>query len=102
MAVSDWKFWCLILVALAALTLTSLNIGLGSELRERQAEVVQRQQFINESNQLSQFNTQFIQALAQLAAQTNDESIRELLAANGVTFTVNAPAEATAEENLDE
>jgi uncharacterized protein YpmS len=103
MMVSDWKFWCLILVAVAALLLTYMNIDLRSELREQQAELVQRQQFINESSQLSQFNTQFIQALAQLAAQTNDESIRDLLAANGVTFKVNAPAEATAEEeNPDE
>lgn len=102
MVLSDWKFWCLILGAAGALVMTLLNVSLADELREQRVEVAQRAQFITESAQLSQFNSQFIQALAQLSAQTKDESIRELLAENGVTFTVNAQEDATAEENPDE
>ena len=62
--------------------------GRASGNRSRQEAVIARQQFLNESAQLRQFNTRFIQSLANLAAQTNDANIRQLLADHGVTFTV--------------
>jgi type VI protein secretion system component VasK len=95
---TDWKFLSVTLIAALAFALVCVNLTVHSANRDRQAEVAQRQQFINESVQLSRVNTQFIQALAQLSAQTNDESIRRLLAEHGITFTVNAPTGADTDE----
>ena len=54
---------------------------------------------MNQAAQLRQFNENFIRALANLSAQTNDENIRQLLADHGVTFTVNEPT--PAEQTVD-
>ena len=94
---SDWKFWVLMLVALGGMVYTGMNYQLRAAVGAKQQEVLQRQQFINESSQLSKFNSQFIRALAQLAAQTNDATITQLLADHGITYTVNQPQEAADE-----
>jgi len=72
--------------------LVASNISRYSDNRALQAEVASRQQFINQSIQLSRFNTQFIQLLARTAAQTNDAAIKQLLADHGITYTVTSPA----------
>lgn len=87
---TDWKFWVLSIVALVALIFSVANFQMRQEIVAKQQEVLQRQQFINESQQLSKFNSNFIRALANLAAQTNDATIQQLLADHGVTYTVNA------------
>ena len=69
------------------------NVGLSLNNRAAQAEVNQRQQFINETVQLARLNNQIVQALANLAVQTNDESIRRLLAAQGITITTQPAAD---------
>lgn len=94
----DWKFWVLLALALILVALTIVNIGLADENYDRRLVIAERQQFITESTRLSEFNTQFVQALANLAAQTDDQSIRQLLADHGVTYTVKAP-EATGESD---
>lgn len=96
---TDWKFLTITAVAALAFIFVLINLSAHMSNRTRQTEVAERQQFINQSVQLSRLNTQFIQALAQLSAETNDESIRRLLAEHGVTFTVNeTPAQATNNE----
>lgn len=92
----DWKFLLVTLLAVVGLGLVWVNVSIHSANRDRQADVAERQQFINESVPLSRLNTQFIQALAQLSAQSDDDSIRQLLADHGVTFTVNLPEDAAA------
>lgn len=87
----DWKFWLLTPASALTLGLVITNLQLQADNRARRAEIAARQQSIDEAVQLSRFNGRFIQALAELAAQTNDESIRALLADHGVTFTVAAP-----------
>ena len=90
---SDWKFWVLTIPGLILLALVGANIRGNSANRALQADVVSRQQYINEATQLGRFNAQFIQTLASLAAQTNDGSLKQLLSDNGITYTVSAPAE---------
>lgn len=90
---SDWKFLIVTVVALLGLAFASLNLSAQYANQQRQEEVAERQQFINESVQLSQLNTSFIQALAQLSAQTDDANLRRLLNEHGITFTVNPPTE---------
>ena len=81
--------WSVAVVALIALGFVAANIVLHRTNLALQEELAQRQQFINESIRLSRLNTQLVQALATLAAQTDDQAIRDLLANHGITFTVN-------------
>ena len=41
--------------------------------------------------QLSRLNNEIVQALVNLSVQTGDEGIRDLLASQGITFSVDAP-----------
>ncbi len=94
----DWKFVSVTALALIGSILVLVNVSIHRANRALQADVAQRQQFINQTIQLGRLNNEFIKALAQLSAETDDESIRQLLADQGVTFTVNPPAvEATDE-----
>jgi hypothetical protein len=77
--------------AVLALLLVTANVGLSLNNREAQLEVNNRQQFINQTVQLSRLNNEIVQALVNLSVQTGDEGIRDLLAAQGITFSVDAP-----------
>ena len=85
------QFWTLNVFASLALVLVLLNTYLSMSNRAMQIEVNNRQQFINQSIQLSRFNNQLIRTLASLSAQTDDKEIEQLLAAHGITFSVNSP-----------
>ena len=58
-------------------------------------EVNQRQQFINESIQLSRVNEALVRTIASAAVGAKDEPLRELLARNGISISIN-PAGAAA------
>ncbi len=75
--------------AVLALLLSVGVITLSLGNRTTQNEVNTRQQFINQSIKLSQFNSQLIQELAAVSAQTGDKQIRNLLLTHGITFTAN-------------
>ena len=81
--------WSIAVIAVIALGFVAANIFLHRTNLALQEELAQRQQFINESIRLSRLNTQLVQALATLAAQSDDQAIRDLLAIHGITFTVN-------------
>lgn len=81
--------WGVAAIAVIALAFVSANIVLHRTNLALQDELAQRQQFINESIRLSRLNGQLVQSLATLAAQTDDQAIRGLLASHGITFTVN-------------
>src|ERR1700737_3890314 len=84
-----------VLVALSGITLALVvaYIVLIQENRSVQAEVNQRQQFINQSIQLGRINDTLIRALAAAAVDNNDDKLRDLLAQNGITInpTTGAP-----------
>jgi len=86
------------LVALSGITLILVvaYIILEQDNRSVQAEVNRRQQFINQSIQLSRVNEALIRVLT--AAANTDEKLRDLLAQNGVTgkSATEAPASSKA------
>ena len=71
------------------LLLVAINISLFLDNRKLQLQSLERQQFINQSIRLSRVNAQLIKAIAGVSAQTNDAQLRDLLAAHGVTFTLD-------------
>jgi hypothetical protein len=87
-----------LLVALSGITLILVvaYIVLVQDDRTIQAEVNQRQQFINQSIQLGRVNEALIRALAANAGK--DDKLRELLAQNGISINAatGAPEKAAA------
>ena len=77
-----------LLIALSGITLVLVvaYIVLAQENRSVQAEVSQRQQYINQSIQLGRINDALIRALATAAVDNNDDKLRELLAQNGIAI----------------
>ena len=61
-----------------------------------QADIAQRQQFINQSAALGRVNQALIQSLANLAAANKDEQLAGLLSAQGIRYTVTPNAAAAA------
>jgi len=87
-----------LLVALSGITLILVvaYIVLVQDDHTMQAEVNQRQQFINQSIQLGRVDEALIRALAANAGK--DDKLRELLAQNGISInaTTGAPERETA------
>lgn len=84
---SSLQFSLLTVCGALALLLVVANIGMSLNNRAAQQEVNTRQQYINQTVQVSRLNSQIAEALATLSAQTGDAAIRDLLADNGITFT---------------
>jgi hypothetical protein len=89
---NDWKFWVLLVCSAGTLALLYVNSGLAGENRDSLREVSERQAYINDTIRFSNFSTQFIQSLAQLAARTGDADLRKVLADHGVTFSLDEEA----------
>jgi Flp pilus assembly protein TadD len=98
MITDNLKIWILTAVSAVTLILAIADVAMTSKVRELQADVTQRQQYLNQSVALGRLNTQIIQTLARMSSQSNDEAIRALLAKNGVTFKVTAPADGSKQE----
>src|SRR5712691_4686677 len=86
MRTDGWLYRLLAALAGITLALVVAYIVLIQENRSVQAEVNQRQQFINQSIQLGRINDTLIRALAASAVNDNDDKLRELLAQNGITI----------------
>lgn len=88
-----------LLVALSGITLilVVVYIVVIQDNRSVQAEVNQRQQFINQSIQLGRINDALVRALAATAVSNKDDKLRDLLAQNGITInpTTGAPERET-------
>ena len=93
MRAGGWLYWVTVGLSGATLVLVVAYIILVQDNRSVQAEVNQRQQFINQSIQLGRINDALIRALAAAAVEQNDDKLRELLAQNGITInpTTGAP-----------
>ena len=81
-----WQFWGLTGVAILTFALAAFNILMAQYSRAIQTDVNARQHYINQSFALSNVNQQVVTAVATLAARTNDEQLRNLLAEHGITF----------------
>lgn len=99
---SALQFNILTVCGAAALLLVAANVGLSLNNRQAQAEVNSRQQYINQTVQLSRLNNEIVQALANLSVQTNDDSIRTLLAEHGIQINTGAGAAPGEEGTGDE
>src|SRR6266436_4770068 len=86
MRTDGWLYRLLAGLAGITLVLVVVYIVLVQENRSVQAEVNQRQQFINQSIQLGRINDALIRALAAAAVEHDDDKLRELLAQQGITI----------------
>jgi len=76
-----------------ACVLAIANIVLFNGNREAQNEYSLRAQYIQQGLQLEPIYQGVIRSLAELAAKNNDVQISQLLASQGISFTVNPAPE---------
>jgi hypothetical protein len=88
-------YWVSVVLGALTVVLVLVNFVLLSNNQVIQAHVNQRQQFINQSAQLSRVSDLLIRSLASEAVSKNDDKVRDMLAVQGVTLQVTpAPAAA--------
>jgi hypothetical protein len=87
-----WLYWIAVGLSGLTLLLVVVYIVLVQDNRSVQMQVNQRQQFINQSVQLSRVNDALIRALATAAVNNKDDRLRDLLTQNGIT--INAAGDA--------
>lgn len=97
---SGLLFWLSTALAAVLLILVCVNIVITSGNRGLQVEVNSRQQFINQSIQLSRLHQELVTALATVSVKNNNEAIRQILADVGImvsasSSTTAAPAAAS-------
>ena len=86
-----------IVLALSGITLILVIVYLiiSGQNRSVQAEVNQRQQFINQSIQFGRVNEALVRALAAAAVNDKDDKLRDLLVQNGITINAKTGAAET-------
>lgn len=92
LALKQWQFYLLTGISAVALGLVFVTTTMSSNIGSLRAQIDERQQFINETILLSRLNVQLAQVLANLAVATNDEELKSVLYANGITFSTQAPS----------
>ena len=90
---TGWLYWGAVGLAGVTIVLVFAYMLLVQNNRSMQAEVNQRQQFINQSIQLGRINDALIRTLAATAVSSTDDKLRDLLAQSGITInpTTGAP-----------
>jgi len=83
------EYRTLVVFSSLALLFTIGTITLSVKNRAALRDVSERQQYINASIKLSRLNSQLIQGLAAVSAQTGDRQIRDLLSSHGISFSAN-------------
>lgn len=86
------EFWTVSALATVALVLALVNIFMFSRNRDMQAEINGQAQYIQQSVQLEGLYREMIKALADLSVRNQDQDLKNLLAAQGISVTLNAPA----------
>jgi len=54
-----------------------------------ESTLAEKQQFVNQTLPISRLNGQLVQTLANVSARTGDQALSELLAGQGIQFSVN-------------
>jgi hypothetical protein len=88
-------YWGSVLLSALALVLIVSNISLSNANRVAQQDVSQRQATLTEGQQISQFNQNLVQVLAEAAYKNNNLQLRDLLATQGITLKSEPNAAAT-------
>ena len=83
------EFWILTVLAAIGLLLAIANMVMFSQNRAAQAEVSGRAQYIQQAAQLEPLYREMVKALADLAVRNNDTQLRDMLAKQGITVSVN-------------
>ena len=83
------EFWILTALAALGLVLIAINMIMFSQNRTAQAEVSGRAQFIQQAAQAEPLYRELVKALADLAVRNSDVELREMLAKQGITVSVN-------------
>jgi len=89
---SKWQWGLLTALGLAAIVLVAAHTTLQWQNRAAQAQLAQRQQFVAQTAPLETLYREIVKALADLAVKAGDRQIIDMLTAQGVNITVNAPA----------
>jgi hypothetical protein len=87
-----WQLWTLVGLSGVFFVVVIVNISTFLGNRGLQNQVNNRQIYINQSIQLEPLNRDIISALANVAARNNDDALRSLLNAHGITFSVTPSA----------
>ena len=86
MRADGWVYRIVLALSGITLILVVVYLVLIEQNRSVQAEVNQRQQFINQSIQFGRVNEALVRALATAAVNDKDDKLRDLLAQNGITI----------------
>ncbi len=74
-----------------ALALTTANAVLFTHNRAEQLQANTRQQYLQQTAGLEGLYRDIVRALAELAVKNNDQQLLQMLAAQGIYVSVNAP-----------
>jgi hypothetical protein len=90
MQISRWLGWAGVVFAIVSLALVIVDFTMAQKNRTLQAEVNQRQTFINESLQLNRVNEALIRTIASVAVNDKDDALRAILSKNGISVSVRS------------
>jgi uncharacterized protein YpmS len=83
--VKKYEFIILLIVSIALAILILANVIMDRSNRSLQAELVERQNYIQQSIQLESLYVEMIKAIAELSEQTGDMALRQVLTNQGMT-----------------
>ncbi|HRX72205.1 MAG: hypothetical protein H6973_12975 [Gammaproteobacteria bacterium] len=89
-----FRYWMLTALAGVSLVLVLVNILLYDRNRNLQADIANRNLYIQQSLQFENIYQPLLRTLADLSVRHNDVQLRALLAAQGITVNVASPAPA--------
>lgn len=98
MRADGWGYRIVLALSGITLILVFVYLVLIEQNRTIQAEVNQRQQFINQSVQVGRINEALLRALATVSVNQKDDKLRDLLAQNGITINPKTGAPEPAPE----
>lgn len=82
------RFWVLTVMAIASLALVIVNIVILNGNQNLQAQLSERNLYIQQSLQLEGIYQPLLRTLAELSVQHNDVPLRDLLASQGISVQV--------------
>src|SRR5277367_944871 len=79
-------YWASVALGVATIVLVGTNFAVLTSNQSIQAEINQRQQFIDQNPQLRRADEMLIRAIATAAVNAKDDKLRDLLAQQGITM----------------